>query len=72
MDGRTMKMEELYAELNASPSTINLLKIRLLCRENPGLISNSKSRVKIWTLLLLGSHGYFKSTYSFAALLMLS
>ena len=51
-------MQELLDELNTSNvSTINVLKVRLLCREHPGLIADSNLRVKIWTLFLLGLHG---------------
>jgi hypothetical protein len=50
-------MEELLAELNAPDASINTLKIRLLCREHPGLIAVANLRVEIWTLFLLGFQG---------------
>ena len=47
------KRSELIEELSADP--INILRVKVLCRENPGLIASSGLRVKTWTLLLLGS-----------------
>jgi hypothetical protein len=37
-----------------SSDTVNTLKVRELCRDNPGLIATSSLRVRIWSLLLLG------------------
>ena len=50
-------MQDLLEELNTSNASTNVLKIRLLCREHPGLIADSNLRVKIWTLFLLGFQG---------------
>jgi hypothetical protein len=37
---------------------INVFRVRMLCRENPGLIATAGLRIKIWTLLLLGSSNH--------------
>jgi hypothetical protein len=42
----------LLDELSASPP--NVLRIRALCRDFPGLISSAGVRVRVWTLLLMG------------------
>jgi hypothetical protein len=47
------KVSELIEELSTEP--INILRVKILCRENPGLIATAGLRIKIWTLLLLGS-----------------
>ncbi len=45
--------KKLLQEL--SRDTVNVLRVRELCRDNPGLIATAGLRVRIWTLLLLGS-----------------
>lgn len=35
--------------------SVNVLRIRKLCRDNPGLIESAGLRIRIWSLLLLGS-----------------
>lgn len=47
------KQSELIEELSKEP--VNILRVKILCRENPGLIASAGLRIKIWTLLLLGS-----------------
>lgn len=48
--------KELIEELS-SIDNINILKIKRLCSNKPGLIASiSGLRLKIWTLLLLGKH----------------
>lgn len=47
------KASELIEELSSEP--INVLRVKILCRENPGLIATAGLRIKIWTLLLLGN-----------------
>lgn len=47
------KVEELIEELSQDP--VNVLRIKILCRDNPGLIASAGLRSKVWTLLLLGS-----------------
>jgi hypothetical protein len=48
--------KELIEELSSIDS-INILKIKRLCSNKPGLIASiSGLRLKIWTLLLLGKH----------------
>ena len=43
----------LIEELAQSP--VNALNIRVLCRDNPGLIATTKGiRLKVWSILLLG------------------
>jgi hypothetical protein len=43
----------LIDELSQSP--VNALNIRVLCRDNPGLIATTKGiRLKVWSILLLG------------------
>jgi hypothetical protein len=44
---------ELIEVLSREP--VNILRVKLLCRENPGLIATAGLRIKIWTLLLLGN-----------------
>lgn len=46
--------QELLDELAASP--INSLRVRVLCRENPGLIAKDSrnTRLSVWSLLLTG------------------
>lgn len=38
-----------------SVSPINMLTVRSLCRDNPGLIASSGLRLKTWSVLLLGA-----------------
>eukprot|EP01038_Epipyxis_sp_PR26KG_P010762 gene10762-14453_t len=52
-------INQLYDELSYDP--INILRVRTLCRENPGLIALAGLRIKIWSLLLLGNIGYVES-----------
>lgn len=47
------KQSELIKELSNEP--VNILRVKILCRENPGLIASAGLRSKIWTLILLGS-----------------
>jgi hypothetical protein len=48
--------KELIEELSSIDNT-NILKIKRLCSNKPGLIASiSGLRLKIWTLLLLGKH----------------
>ena len=48
--------KELIEELS-SIDNINILKIKRLCSNKPGLIASiSGLRLKIWSLLLLGNH----------------
>lgn len=50
--------EQLIEEL--SSDNVNILHIKILCSNNPGLISSiSNLRIKIWTLLLLGNNGNY-------------
>jgi len=52
----TNEAKELIEELS-SIDNINILKIKRLCSNKPGLIASiSGLRLKIWTLLLLGKH----------------
>lgn len=44
---------ELINELSSNP--VNILRVRTLCRNNPGLIAVSELRLRVWKLLLLGS-----------------
>jgi hypothetical protein len=37
---------------------VNILKIKNICKENPGIISATGLRLKVWALLLLGSSDY--------------
>lgn len=46
---KTQLIEEI------SSNNINILKIREICRDNPGLIASAGLRIKIWTILLLGN-----------------
>ena len=45
--------KELIDEL--AEGTVNILKVRALCRDYPGIIANTGLRKRIWTRLLLGS-----------------
>lgn len=47
------KLNELIEEL--SSENVNILRVKILCKENPGLIATAGLRIKIWTLLLLGN-----------------
>jgi hypothetical protein len=47
----TLLVEELAAE------SVNILRIKCLCRDNPGMVASSGLRKKVWTLFLLG-HGH--------------
>jgi hypothetical protein len=44
---------ELINELSSNP--VNILRVRTLCRNNPGLIAVSELRLRVWRLLLLGT-----------------
>lgn len=35
--------------------SVNVLRVRALCRDYPGIIATTGLRIRIWTLLLLGS-----------------
>lgn len=43
---------QLLEELSAD--NINVLRVRDLCRDNPGLVATAGLRVRVWSLLLLG------------------
>lgn len=45
--------KQLIDALSSQP--VNILTIRSLCRDNPGLISSAGLRLKAWGVLLLGS-----------------
>lgn len=45
-------LSRLSKELSLTP--VNVLKVRELCRENPGLVDQVEKRAQIWGLLLLG------------------
>lgn len=47
------KKEELLEILNTHP--VNALKVRELCHSNPGVIDDSDLRLRVWSVLLLGS-----------------
>ena len=49
MDAAKKLLFEELAEIN-----INVLRIRALCRDYPGIIATTGLRIRIWTLLLLG------------------
>jgi hypothetical protein len=49
MDAAKKLLFEELAERN-----VNVLRIRALCRDYPGIIATSGLRIRIWTLLLLG------------------
>lgn len=38
-----------------STEPVNILTVRSLCRDNPGLIASAGLRLKAWSVLLLGS-----------------
>jgi len=44
----------LIDELSNEQSNINVLRIRNICRDYPGIISTTGLRLRIWSLLLLG------------------
>lgn len=49
-------LHNLLAELAAVP--VNVLRVKTICLQNPGIIANSGGlRVRIWSLLLLGNEG---------------
>jgi hypothetical protein len=45
---------QLFDEL--TKSSVNVLRVRALCRDYPGIIATTGLRIRIWTLLLLGSN----------------
>jgi hypothetical protein len=47
------KSKLLIETLSSNP--VNILTVRSLCRENPGLIASAGLRLKTWSVLLLGS-----------------
>lgn len=51
-NSKSRLLDELAAE------NVNVLRVRMICRENPGLIATAGLRIKIWTLLLLGSSNH--------------
>jgi hypothetical protein len=51
------KVTDLIEEL--SSENVNILRVKILCRENPGLIASAGLRIKIWTLILLGNTSGF-------------
>lgn len=44
--------KQLFEEL--TESSVNVLRVRALCRDFPGIIATTGLRIRIWTLLLLG------------------
>ena len=56
MDGAPSATEiakkQLFEELTKGP--VNVLRVRALCRDYPGIIATTGLRIRIWTLLLLG------------------
>ena len=55
--------ELLLEEL--SSNSINILRIRQICLENPGVIASAGIRIRVWSLLLLGTISYDTSSASF-------
>lgn len=49
----TQSKLELLEELSQLP--INVLRVRAICRENPGIIEGAGLRLRVWNLLLLDS-----------------
>lgn len=49
MDAAKKRLFEELAERN-----VNVLRVRALCRDYPGIIATTGLRIRIWTLLLLG------------------
>lgn len=47
-NAKALLLEEIASE------NINVLRIRELCRDNPGLIASAGLRIRIWSILLLG------------------
>lgn len=45
---------QLFNEL--AKGSVNALRVRALCRDYPGIIATTGLRIRIWTLLLLGSN----------------
>ena len=56
MDGAPSATEiakkQLFEEL--TKGSVNVLRVRALCRDYPGIIATTGLRIRIWTLLLLG------------------
>jgi hypothetical protein len=50
---KTQNAKALLLEEIASDN-VNVLRIRELCRDNPGLIASAGLRIRIWSILLLG------------------
>lgn len=44
--------KQLIEEL--SESSVNVLRVRALCRDYPGIIATTGLRIRVWTLLLMG------------------
>ena len=44
--------KQLFEEL--TKGSVNVLRVRALCRDYPGIIATTGLRIRIWTLLLLG------------------
>lgn len=51
---RESAKKQLFDEL--TKSSVNVLRVRALCRDYPGIIATTGLRIRIWTLLLLGSN----------------
>ena len=47
-------VRHLIDELSNEQGNINVLRIRNICRDYPGIISTTGLRLRIWSLLLLG------------------
>ena len=54
----TTKMDSIKRQLveELAAAQVNVLRIRALCRDWPGLVSTANVRHRIWSLLLLGPH----------------
>ena len=53
--GKNVAKHNLIDELSQSAENVNILRVRRLCRDNPGLVASAGLRIKVWTILLLGS-----------------
>jgi hypothetical protein len=64
MDALTIEAAKKQLVEELSNSQINVLRIRALCRDFPGLIATTGLRIRIWSLLLLGPDGNHESNHA--------
>jgi hypothetical protein len=54
MDAVSIELAKKQLIEELSESSVNVLRVRALCRDYPGIIATTGLRIRVWTLLLMG------------------